>query len=168
MRPTHSGAGVTIVLGAHAAIADTLPPAAQAPLINQKLAGGNCEFNPALSAATPGRLRWWPSVTGRPVADVVTATAAFQRCPSPPGGDRSARLSPALRRVPSGPAGNLSADGCLSISLHCAGDKGALSSWIRRYPDHVAHDSHSSEAAVDIDYPEDLLEIGTDTAAITP
>ena len=54
--------------------------------------------------------------------------------------------------------------GCFSDLAALRGDQGARLV-LRRYPDHVVRLAHP-EAEVDIDYPEDLLELRSDTAPV--
>jgi molybdenum cofactor cytidylyltransferase len=156
------GAGVTIVLGAHAAaIVETLPPGSAGTLINRNWQEGIASSIRTGVQQLPG------------ACDGVMLVLADQPLV---GSHTLQRLIAAWRRTPrqivaSRYAGTTGLPGIFpkwtfSDLAALRGDQSAQVV-IRRYPDHVVRLPHP-EAAVDIDYPEDLLEIGTDSAAPAP
>jgi molybdenum cofactor cytidylyltransferase len=156
------GAGVTVVLGAHAAaIAETLPSGSAGTLINRNWQEGIASSIRAGVQRLPGAcdgvmlvLADQPLVGSQTLQRLI---AAWRRQPRQIVASRYASTTGLPAIFPKWTFSDLAA---------LRGDQSAHVV-IRRYPDHVVRLSHP-EAAVDIDYPEDLLEIGTDTPALTP
>jgi molybdenum cofactor cytidylyltransferase len=155
------GAGVTVVLGAHAAaIAETLPSGSAGTLINRNWQEGIASSIRAGVQRLPG------------ACDGVMLVLADQPLVS---SQTYHRLIAAWRRQPRQIVASsyASTTGLPAIFpkwtfsdlMALRGDQSAHL-LIRRYPDHLVRLSQP-EAAVDINYPEDLLEIGTDAAATT-
>jgi molybdenum cofactor cytidylyltransferase len=150
-----TGSAVSVVLGAHAAqITADLPPGSASVLINrgwQEGIGSSIRF--AVSRL-PG------------ACDGVLLMMADQPMV---GGHGLARLAAAWRRQPRGiiasrygsvtdvPA--IFPRWCFNDLAALRGDQGARV-LIGRYTDHVVRLAHP-EAAIDIDYPEDLLELSS-------
>jgi molybdenum cofactor cytidylyltransferase len=156
------GAGVTIVLGAHAAaIAETLPPGSAGTLINRNWQEGIASSIRAGVQRLPGAcdgvmlvLADQPLVSSQTLQRLI---AAWRRQPRQIVASRYASTTGLPAIFPKWTFSDLAA---------LRGDQNAHLV-IRRYPDQVVRLPHP-EAAIDIDYPEDLLEIGTDSAALTP
>jgi len=149
------GAAVSIVLGAHAAeIAETLPPGSASILVNRNWQEGIGSSVRIGVQRLPG------------ACDGVLIVLADQPLV---GSETLRRLITAWRRQPRqiiashyGSATGVPAifpRWCFGDLMALRGDQGARIV-IRRYSDHVVRLAHP-EAAVDIDYPEDLLEITT-------
>jgi molybdenum cofactor cytidylyltransferase len=149
------GAGVTVVLGAHAAaIAETLPPGSAGTLINRNWQEGIGSSIRIGVQRLPG------------ACDGVLLVLADQPLV---GEETLRRLITAWRRQPrqiiASHYGNVTGVPAI-FPRWCFGDLSALRGdqgariVIRRYADHVVRLAHP-EAAVDIDYPEDLLDLGT-------
>jgi molybdenum cofactor cytidylyltransferase len=149
------GAGVTVVLGAHAAeIVETLPLGNVGTLINRNWQEGIASSIRIGVQRLPG------------ACDGVMLVLADQPLV---GGETLRRLMTAWRRQPRQIIASRygSVTGVPAIFPRwCFGDLAALRGdqgariVIRRYPDHVVRLAHP-EAAVDIDFPEDLLDIPT-------
>jgi molybdenum cofactor cytidylyltransferase len=148
-----SGAAVSVVLGAYAAeIAATLPPCSASIIVNRDWQEGIASSIRAAVARLPG------------ACDGVLLLLADQ----PLVGSHSLnRLAAAWRRQPRGiiasrygaitgvPA--IFPRWCFSDLAALRGDQGARI-LLRRYADHVVRLANP-EAEVDIDYPEDLLDL---------
>jgi molybdenum cofactor cytidylyltransferase len=147
------GAGVTVVLGAHAAvIAETLPPGSAGILINRNWQEGIASSIrmgvQRLSGACDGVmlvLADQPLVSSETLLRLITA---WRRQPRQIIASRYGSVTGVPAIFPRW---------CFSDLTALRGDQGARV-LIRRYADHVVRLAHP-EAAVDIDYPEDLLEI---------
>jgi molybdenum cofactor cytidylyltransferase len=151
-----AGPAVSVVLGAHAAeIAASLPPGSASIIVN----------------------RAWPEGVGSSIRAAVTrlpgaCDGALILLGDQPlvGGHGLSRLATAWRRQPRSIVASHygSVTGvpaifprwCFNDLAALRGDQGARL-LIRRYADHVVRLAHP-EAAVDIDYPEDLLELGSE------
>jgi molybdenum cofactor cytidylyltransferase len=154
------GAGVTVILGAHAAeIAETLPTGSAGTLINRNWQEGIGSSIRAGVQRLPG------------ACDGVLLLLADQPLV---GGEVLRRLITAWRRQPRQIIASHygSVTGVPAIFPRwCFGDLAALRGdqgakiVIRRYADHVVRLAHP-EAAVDIDYPEDLLDLGAADPAV--
>jgi molybdenum cofactor cytidylyltransferase len=153
-----AGSAVTLVLGAHAAeIAANLPPGSASIIVNRNWQEGIGSSIRAAMMRLPG------------ACDGALIMLADQPLV---GGHGLTRLAAAWRRQPRGIVASHygSVTGVPAIfprwcfadlaALH--GDQGARL-LIRRYADHVVRLAHP-EAAVDIDYPEDLLELNSDAS----
>lgn len=151
-----SGSAVTVVLGAHAAeIAANLPPSSASIIINRNWQKGIGSSIRAAVTRLPG------------ACDGALIMLADQPLVGQHG---LTRLAAAWRRQPRGIIASHygSVTGvpaifprwCFSDLATLHGDQGARV-LIRRYVDHVVRLAHP-EAAVDIDYPEDLLELHTE------
>jgi molybdenum cofactor cytidylyltransferase len=153
-----AGSAVTLVLGAHAAeIAANLPPGSASIIVNRNWQEGIGSSIRAAMMRLPG------------ACDGALIMLADQPLV---GGHGLTRLAAAWRRRPRGIVASHygSVTGVPAIfprwcfadlaALH--GDQGARL-LIRRYADHVVRLAHP-EAAVDIDYPEDLLELNSDAS----
>jgi molybdenum cofactor cytidylyltransferase len=153
-----AGSAVTLVLGAHAAeIAANLPPGSASIIVNRNWQEGIGSSIRAAMMRLPG------------ACDGALIMLADQPLV---GGHGLTRLAAAWRRQPRGIVASHygSVTGVPAIfprwcfadlaALH--GDQGARL-LIRRYADHVVRLAHP-EAAVDIDYPEDLLELNCDAS----
>ncbi len=156
------GAGVTIVLGAHAAaIAETLPPGNAGIMINRNWQEGIASSIRTGVQRLPGACDGVMLVQAdQPLVSSHTfqrLIAAWRRQTREIIASRYASTTGLPAIFPKWTFSDLSA---------LRGDQSA-EVVIRRYPDHVVRLSHP-EAAVDIDYPEDLLEIDADAVAITP
>jgi molybdenum cofactor cytidylyltransferase len=149
------GSAITVVLGAHAAeIAETLPPGNAGTLINRNWQEGIASSIRIGVQRLPG------------ACDGVMLVLADQ----PLVGEATLnRLATAWRRQPRQIVASQygSVTGVPAIFPRwCFGDLSALRGdqgarlVIRRHADHVVRLAHP-EAAVDIDYPEDLLDIGS-------
>jgi CTP:molybdopterin cytidylyltransferase MocA len=149
------GAAVTVVLGAHAAeIVETLPPGSAGTLINRNWQEGIASSIRIGVQRLPG------------ACDGVMLVLADQPLV---GSETLSRLMTAWRRQPRqiiasryGSVTGVPAifpRWCFGDLTALRGDQGARIV-IRRYSDHVVRLAHP-EAAVDIDYPEDLLDIAT-------
>ncbi len=156
------GAAVTIVLGAHAAqIAETLPPGSAGTLINRNWQEGISSSIRLGVQRLPGAcdgvllmLADQPLVTGETLRRLITA---WRRQPRQIIASRYGSVTGVPAIFPRWCFGDLTA---------LRGDQGARLI-IRRYADHVVRLAHP-EAAVDIDYPEDLLDItAAESAAAT-
>jgi molybdenum cofactor cytidylyltransferase len=155
-----AGGAVTVVLGAYAAeIAAALPPGSASIIVNRDWQEGIASSIRTAVARLPG------------ACDGVLVLLADQ----PLVGSHSLnRLAAAWRRQPRSIVASLyrSVIGvpaifprwCFSDLAALRGDQGARI-LLRRYADHVVRLAHP-EAEVDIDYPEDLLELRS-TAAPT-
>lgn len=147
------GHSVTVVLGAHAAeIAETLPPGSAGVLINRNWQEGIGSSIRAgvqqLSGACDGvliALADQPLVVGETLRRLM---AAWKRQPRLIIASQYGSVTGVPAIFPRWSFGDLS-------SLR--GDQGARVV-IRRHADHVVRLAHP-EAAVDIDYPEDLLDM---------
>jgi molybdenum cofactor cytidylyltransferase len=150
-----AGSAVTVVLGAHAAeIAANLPPSSASILVNRNWDEGIGSSIRVAVTRLPG------------ACDGVLILLADQPMV---GGHGLTRLAAAWRRQPRGIIASHygSVTGvpaifprwCFPDLAALRGDQGARL-LIRRYADHVVRLAHP-EAAVDIDYPEDLLELNT-------
>ncbi len=147
------GSGVTVVLGAHAAaIAQTLPPGSASLLITRNWQEGIASSIRLGVQRLPG------------ACDGVMLVLADQPLV---GSQMLQRLITAWRRQPRQIIAShyASVTGvpaifprwCFPDLLALRGDQGARV-LIRRYAQHVIRLAHP-EAAIDIDYPEDLLEV---------
>jgi molybdenum cofactor cytidylyltransferase len=155
-----TGAAVSVVLGAYAAeIAATLPPGSASIIINRDWQEGIASSIRAAVARLPG------------ACDGVLLLLADQ----PLVGSHSLnRLAAAWRRQPRSiiasrygaitgvPA--IFPRWCFSDLASLCGDQGARI-LLRRYADHVVRLANP-EAEVDIDYPEDLLNLRSDDAPV--
>jgi molybdenum cofactor cytidylyltransferase len=150
-----AGSAVTVVLGAHAAeIAASLPPSGASIIINRNWKEGIGSSIRAAVTRLPG------------ACDGAMILLADQPMVGRHG---LTRLAAAWRRQPRGIIASHygSVTGvpaifprwCFADLAALRGDQGARL-LIRRYTDHVVRLAHP-EAAVDIDYPEDLLELNT-------
>jgi molybdenum cofactor cytidylyltransferase len=148
-----AGSAVTVILGAHAAeVAANLPPSSASILINRTWQEG-------IGGSIRAAVRRLPGA-----CDGVLILLADQPMV---GGHGLARLAAAWRRQPRSIVASHygSVTGvpaifprwCFNDLAALRGDQGARL-LIRRYADHVVRLAHP-EAAVDIDYPEDLLEL---------
>jgi molybdenum cofactor cytidylyltransferase len=152
------GAAVTVVLGAHAAeIAEALPPGSAGTLINRNWQEGIGSSIRIGVQRLPG------------ACDALLIVLADQAMV---GSETLRRLITAWRRQPRQIIASHygSVTGVPAIFPRwCFGDLSALRGdqgarvVIRRYADHVVRLAHP-EAAVDIDYPEDLLDLATSEA----
>ena len=148
-----TGAAVTIVLGAHAAeIASNLPSGSASIVVNRGWQEGIASSIRAGVARLPGAcggvlimLADQPLVGGN---NLRRLAAAWQRQPRSVVASRYGATTGVPAIFPRWCFGDLAA---------LRGDQGARL-LIRRYADHVVRMS-MPEAAVDIDYPEDLLEL---------
>jgi molybdenum cofactor cytidylyltransferase len=147
------GPAVSVILGAHAAeIAATLPAGSASVLINRDWQQGIASSIRTGVAHLPG------------ACDGVLILLADQPLVA---GERLGRLAATWRRNPRGIVASrygavtgvpaIFPRWCFSDLATLRGDEGARV-LIRRYADHVARLAHP-EAAIDIDYPEDLLEL---------
>ena len=153
-----AGGAVTVVLGAYAAeIAAALPPGSASIIVNRDWQEGIASSIRTAVARLPG------------ACDGVLVLLADQ----PLVGSHSLnRLAAAWRRQPRSIVASLyrSVIGvpaifprwCFSDLAALRGDQGARI-LLRRYADHVVRLAHP-EAEVDIDYPEDLLELRSTAA----
>jgi molybdenum cofactor cytidylyltransferase len=147
------GSAVTVVLGAHAAeIAETLPSGNAGTLINRNWQEGVASSIRIGVQRLPGAcdgvmlmLADQPLVSGETLNRLVTA---WRRQPRQIIASRYGSVTGVPAIFPRWCFGDLTA---------LRGDQGARIV-IRRYADHVVRLAHP-EAAVDIDYPEDLLDI---------
>jgi molybdenum cofactor cytidylyltransferase len=153
-----TGSAVSVVLGAHAAeIAANLPPGSASIIINRNWQEGIGSSIRAAVARLPG------------ACDGALVMLGDQPMV---GGHGLNRLAAAWRRQPRSIVASHydSATGvpaifprwCFNDLAALRGDQGARL-LIRRYADHLVRLAHP-EAAVDIDYPEDLLELTTGRA----
>jgi molybdenum cofactor cytidylyltransferase len=154
-----TGLAVTVVLGAHAAeIAANLPPGNASILINRSWQEGIASSIRLAVSRLPG------------ACDGALIMLADQPMV---GGHGLARLAAAWRRQPRGIIASRygSVTGvpaifprwCFKDLAGLRGDQGAKV-LIGRYADYVVRLAHP-EAAIDIDYPEDLLELGSEASA---
>jgi molybdenum cofactor cytidylyltransferase len=153
-----AGSAVTVVLGAYAAeIASTLPPGSASIIVNRDWQQGIASSIRAAVARLPG------------ACDGVLLLLADQ----PLVGSHSLnRLAAAWRRQPRSIVASrygavtgvpaIFPRWCFSDLGALRGDQGARV-LLRRYADHVVRLAHP-EAEVDIDYPEDLLELVSNKA----
>jgi len=156
------GAAVTVVLGAHAAqIAETLPQGSAGTLINrnwQEGIGSSIRLGvQRLPGACDGILLMLadqPLVTSETLRRLITAWRRQSR-------QIIASRYGSVTGVPA-----IFPRWCFGDLMALRGDQGARLI-IRRYSDHVVRLAHP-EAQVDIDYPEDLLELSTPTTAPDP
>ena len=150
-----TGSAVTLVLGAHAAeITASLPPGSMSILINRGWQEGIASSIRLAVSRLPG------------ACDAALIMLADQPMV---GGHGLNRLAAAWRRQPRSIIASRygSVTGvpaifprwCFHDLSALRGDQGAKV-LIRRYADHVVRLAHP-EAAVDIDYPEDLLELSS-------
>jgi molybdenum cofactor cytidylyltransferase len=155
-----AGSAVTVVLGAYAAeIAATLAPGTAGIIVNREWQEGIGSSIRAAVARLPGAcdgvlllLADQPLVGSHSLGRLA---AAWRRQP------RSI-IASRYRAVTGVPA--IFPRWCFSDLAALRGDQGARLV-LRRYPDHVVRLAHP-EAEVDIDYPEDLLELRSDTAPV--
>jgi molybdenum cofactor cytidylyltransferase len=155
-----AGSAVTVVLGAYAAeIAATLAPGTAGIIVNRQWQEGIGSSIRAAVARLPGAcdgvlllLADQPLVGSHSLGRLA---AAWRRQP------RSI-IASRYRAVTGVPA--IFPRWCFSDLAALRGDQGARLV-LRRYPDHVVRLAHP-EAEVDIDYPEDLLELRSDTAPV--
>jgi molybdenum cofactor cytidylyltransferase len=151
------GAGVTVVLGAHAAaIAETLPPGSASLLINRNWEEGIASSIRLGVQRLPGAcdgvmivLADQPLVGSQTLQRLITACRRQRR-------QIIASHYASVTGVPA-----IFPRWCFPDLSSLRGDQGARVV-IRRYAQHVVRLVHP-EAAVDIDYPEDLLEIPSDS-----
>jgi molybdenum cofactor cytidylyltransferase len=154
-----TGSAVSVVLGAHAAeIAANLPPSNATIIINRNWQEGIGSSIRAAVERLPG------------ACDGVLMMLGDQPLV---GGHGLNRLAAAWRRQPRNIIASHYGAGsgvpaifprwCFKDLAALRGDLGARL-LIRRYADHVVRLAHP-EAAVDIDYPEDLLDLTTETEA---
>jgi molybdenum cofactor cytidylyltransferase len=153
-----AGAAVTVVLGAYAAeIAAMLPPGNAGIIVNREWQEGIASSIRAAVARLPG------------ACDGVLLLLADQ----PLVGSHSLnRLAAAWRRQPRSIVASryravtgvpaIFPRWCFSDLTALRGDQGARM-LLRRYADHVVRLAHP-EAEVDIDYPEDLLDLASSDA----
>jgi molybdenum cofactor cytidylyltransferase len=149
-----TGAAVTVVLGAHAAeIAATLPPGTASIVINRSWEEGIASSIRAAVSRLPGAcdgalimLADQPMVGRQSLTRLVAAWRRQTR-------SIVASHYGAVTGVPA-----IFPRWCFNDLAALRGDQGARL-LIARYADHVVRLAHP-EAAVDIDYPEDLLELG--------
>src|SRR5665213_161601 len=149
------GSAVTVVLGAHAAeIAETLPPGNAGILINRNWQEGIASSIRTAVQRLPGAcdgvmlmLADQPLVGSETLSRLITA---WRRQPRQIVASRSGSVTGVPAIFPRWCFGDLAA---------LRGDQGARIV-LRRYADNVVRLAHP-EAAVDIDYPEDLLDIPT-------
>jgi molybdenum cofactor cytidylyltransferase len=157
-----TGAAVTIVLGANAAeIASNLPPGSASIVVNRGWQEGIASSIRAGVARLPGAcggvlimLADQPLVGGN---NLQRLAAAWQRQPRSLVASRYGATTGVPAIFPRWCFADLSA---------LRGDQGARM-LIRRYADHVVRMA-MPEAAVDIDYPEDLLELQQPEEASSP
>lgn len=150
-----AGSAVTLVLGAHAAeIAANLPPGSASIIVNRNWHEGISSSIRAAVMRLPGAcdgalimLADQPMVSGHGLARLA---ATWRRQP------RSI-IASHYGSVTGVPA--IFPRWCFNDLAALRGDQGARL-LIRRYADHVVRLAHP-EAAVDIDYPEDLLDLHT-------
>lgn len=155
-----AGSAVTVVLGAYAAeITATLPPGTAGIIVNREWQEGIASSIRAAVARLPGAcdgvlllLADQPLVGSHSLGRLA---AAWRRQP------RSI-IASRYRAVTGVPA--IFPRWCFSDLAALRGDQGARLV-LRRYPDHVVRLAHP-EAEVDIDYPEDLLELRSDSAPV--
>jgi molybdenum cofactor cytidylyltransferase len=155
-----AGSAVTVVLGAYAAeIAATLAPGTAGIIVNREWQEGIASSIRAAVARLPGAcdgvlllLADQPLVGSHSLGRLA---AAWRRQP------RSI-IASRYRAVTGVPA--IFPRWCFSDLAALRGDQGARLV-LRRYPDHVVRLAHP-EAEVDIDYPEDLLELRSDAAPV--
>jgi len=149
------GSAVTVVLGAHAAeIAETLPPGNAGILINRNWQEGIASSIRTAVQRLPGAcdgvmlmLADQPLVGSETLSRLITA---WRRQPRQIVASRYGSVTGVPAIFPRWCFGDLAA---------LRGDQGARIV-LRRYADNVVRLAHP-EAAVDIDYPEDLLDIPT-------
>ena len=149
------GSAVTVVLGAHAAeIAETLPPGNAGILINRNWQEGIASSIRAAVQRLPGAcdgvmlmLADQPLVGSETLSRLITA---WRRQPRQIVASRYGSVTGVPAIFPRWCFGDLAA---------LRGDQGARIV-LRRYADNVVRLAHP-EAAVDIDFPEDLLDIPT-------
>lgn len=147
------GSGVTVVLGAHAAaIAHTLPPGSASLLINRNWQEGISSSIRLGVQRLPGAcdgvmlvLADQPLVGSQMLQRLITA---WRRQPR----QIIASHYSSITGVPA-----IFPRWCFPDLLALRGDQGARV-LLRRYAQHVIRLAHP-EAAIDIDYPEDLLEV---------
>ena len=147
------GAGVSVVLGAHAAaIAETLPPGSASLLINRHWQEGIASSIRLGVQRLPGAcdgvmlvLADQPLVASATLQRLITA---WRRQPRQIVASHYASVTGVPAIFPRW---------CFPDLTSLRGDQGARVV-IRRYMQHVVRLVHP-EAAVDIDYPEDLLEL---------
>jgi molybdenum cofactor cytidylyltransferase len=155
-----AGAAVTVVLGAYAAeIAATLPPGSASIIVNRDWQEGIASSIRAAVARLPGAcdgalllLADQPLVGSHSLNRLA---AAWRRQP------RSI-IASRYRAVTGVPA--IFPRWCFSDLAALRGDQGARI-LLSRYADHVVRLANP-EAEVDIDYPEDLLELRSDDTPI--
>ncbi len=155
-----AGAAVSVVLGAYAAeIAATLPPGSASIIVNRDWQEGIASSIRAAVARLPGAcdgvlmlLADQPLVSRESLNRLV---AAWRRAP------RSI-IASRYRAVTGVPA--IFPRWCFSDLAALRGDQGARI-LLRRYADHVVRLAHP-EAEVNIDYPEDLLDLSGTAAPV--
>jgi molybdenum cofactor cytidylyltransferase len=149
------GSAVTVILGAHAAeVAETLPTGSAGVIINR-------DWEEGIASSIRTGVQRLPGA-----CDGVMLILADQPLV---GGETLRRLMAAWRRQPrqiiASRYGNVSGVPAI-FPRWCFGDLTALRGEsgarivIRRYADHVVHLANP-EAAIDIDYPEDLLDLSS-------
>jgi molybdenum cofactor cytidylyltransferase len=149
-----TGSAVSVVLGAHAAqIAADLPPGSASVLINRGWQEGLGSSIRLAVSRLPGAcdgalimLADQPMVAG---ASLSRLAAAWRRQPRSIVASRYGSVTGVPAIFPRW---------CFSDLTALRGDQGARV-LLSRYSDYVVRLAHP-EAAVDIDYPEDLLELG--------
>jgi molybdenum cofactor cytidylyltransferase len=148
-----AGSAVTVVLGAYAArIAATLPPGSASIIVNRRWQEGIASSIRAAVSRLPDAcdgvlllLADQPLVSAQSLSRLATA---WRRRPRSIVASRYG----AVTGVPT-----IFPRWCFSDLAALRGDQGARI-LLRRYADHVVRLAHP-EAAVDIDYPEDLLRV---------
>jgi CTP:molybdopterin cytidylyltransferase MocA len=150
-----AGSAVTVVLGAHAAeVASNLPPGTASIVINRGWQEGIGSSIRLAVSRLPGACDGVLVMLGdQPMvgsASLNRLAAAWRRQPRSIIASRYA----AVTGVPA-----IFPRWCFNDLAALRGDQGARV-LLSRYGDHVVRLSHP-EAAVDIDYPEDLLELGS-------
>lgn len=156
-----TGAAVSVVLGANAAeIASNLPPGSASIIVNRGWQEGIASSIRAGVARLPG----------------ACGGALFMLADQPlVGGDNLRRLAAAWQRQPRSIVASrygattgvpaIFPRWCFADLAGLRGDQGARL-LIRRYSDHIVRMA-MPEAAVDIDYPEDLLDLAQPETAPT-
>jgi molybdenum cofactor cytidylyltransferase len=151
-----TGSAVTVVLGAHAAeIASNLPPGSASILINRGWQEGIASSIRLAVSRLPGAcdgalimLADQPLVGG---ASLSRLAAVWRRQPRSIIASRYGSITGVPAIFPRW---------CFNDLSGLRGDQGARL-LLSRYGDHVVRLAHP-EASVDIDYPEDLLELATE------
>ncbi|HEY6451631.1 MAG TPA: nucleotidyltransferase family protein [Steroidobacteraceae bacterium] len=154
------GSAVTVVLGAHAAeISETLPPGNAGVLINRNWQEGIASSIRLAVQRLPGAcdgvmlvLADQPLVGSETLSRLITA---WRRQPRQVIASRYGSVTGAPAIFPRW---------CFGDLMALRGDQGARVV-LQRYADHTVRLAHP-EAALDIDYPEDLLEIPTTETSV--